>query len=36
VWVDEGLVLGINENRHFSDEAYDFLLTKYEALLMSL
>ena len=36
VWVDEGLLLGINENRHFSDEAYDFLLTRYEALLMAL
>jgi hypothetical protein len=35
-WIDEGLVLGIGENRHFSDEAYDWLLTKYEALLMSL
>lgn len=35
-WVDEGLVLGIGENRHFSDEAYDWLLPKYEALLMSL
>jgi len=35
-WIDEGLVLGIAENRHFSDEAYDWLLTKYEALLMAL
>ena len=35
-WIDEGLVLGIGENRHFSDEAYDWLLPKYEALLMSL
>ena len=35
-WIDEGLVLGIKENRHFSDEAYDWLLPKYEALLMGL
>lgn len=35
-WVDEGLVLGIGENRHFSEEAYEWLLPKYEALLMSL
>ena len=35
-WIDEGLVLGLAENRHFSDEAYDWLLTKYEALLMAL
>lgn len=35
-WIDEGLVLGIAENRHFSDAAYDWLLTKYEALLMAL
>lgn len=35
-WVDEGLVLGLPENHHFSDEAYDWLLPKYEALLMGL
>ena len=35
-WIDEGLVLGIAENHHFSDEAYDWLLTKYEALLTAL
>lgn len=35
-WIDEGLILGIPENHHFSDEAYDWLLPKYEALLMSL
>lgn len=35
-WIDEGLVLGINENRHFSNEAYDWLLPKYAALLAGL
>ncbi len=35
-WIDEGLTLGLPENRHFSDEAYDWLLPKYEALLMGL
>ncbi|MBQ9098836.1 MAG: SGNH/GDSL hydrolase family protein [Clostridia bacterium] len=35
-WIDEGLVLGINENRHFSNEAYDWLLPKYAALLAAL
>lgn len=35
-WMDEGLSLGIGENHHFSDEAYDWLLPKYAALLESL
>ncbi len=35
-WLDEGCVLEGKSNRHFSDEGYDFLLTKYEALLEAL
>ncbi len=35
-WIDEGLSLGLPENHHFSDAAYDWLLLKYEALLQSL
>lgn len=35
-WIDEGLSLGLPENHHFSDAAYDWLLPKYEALLQSL
>ncbi len=35
-WIDEGLSLGIAENHHFSEEAYDWLLPRYEALLKSL
>lgn len=35
-WIDEGLTLGIKENHHFSDEAYDWLLPKYEMLLAGL
>lgn len=35
-WADEGLSLGEKENHHFSDEAYDWLLPRYEALLMGL
>jgi len=35
-WMDEGLILGIGENHHFSDEAYDWLLPKYEAILEAL
>lgn len=35
-WIDEGLCLGLPENRHFSDAAYDWLLTKYAALLAAL
>ena len=35
-WADEGVVLGLAPNHHFSDEAYDYLLTKYEALLEGL
>lgn len=35
-WIDEGMVLEGKSNRHFSDEGYDFLLTRYEALLESL
>ena len=35
-WLDEGCVLDGKPNRHFSDEGYDFLLTRYEALLEAL
>lgn len=35
-WMDEGLSLGKNENHHFSDEAYNWLLPKYAAILESL
>lgn len=35
-WIDEGIALGLAPNHHFSDEAYDWLLPKYEALLESL
>lgn len=35
-WVDEGVVLGLPENHHFSEEAYDWLLPKYAALLAGL
>ncbi len=37
VWMDEGLMLGLEKpNRHFSKEAYEWLLPKYEALLRGL
>lgn len=35
-WIDEGLSLGLGENRHFSEEAYRWLLPRYEALLEGL
>lgn len=35
-WIDEGIALGLAPNHHFSDETYDWLLPKYEALLESL
>ena len=35
-WADEGVTLGLAPNHHFSDEAYDYLLTRYESLLESL
>ena len=35
-WADEGVVLGLPENHHFSEEAYDWLLPKYAALLAAL
>ena len=35
-WIDEGITIGKGENHHFSDEAYDWLLPKYEHLLESL
>lgn len=35
-WIDEGLSLGLPENRHFSEEAYRWLLPRYEALLEAL
>ena len=36
-WMDEALSLGQEKpNHHFSDEAYDWLVPRYEALLKSL
>ena len=35
-WIDEGCVLDGKPNRHFSDEGYDFLLTRYESALEAL
>lgn len=35
-WIDEGLSLGAAENHHFSQEAYEWLVNKYEKLLESL
>lgn len=35
-WIDEGLVRGDKPNHHFSDEAYDRLLDRYEKLLEAL
>ena len=35
-WIDEGLSLGLPENRHFSEAAYRWLLPRYEALLEAL
>ena len=36
-WIDEGIVLGLEkENHHFSKEAYEWLLPRYEALLAAL
>lgn len=35
-WIDEGIVRGEATNRHFSSEAYAWLMTKYENLLSSL
>ena len=35
-WIDEGLSLGLGENRHFSEEAYRWLLPRYEAVLEGL
>ena len=36
-WIDEGIVLGLEkENHHFSKEAYEWLLPRYEALLEAL
>ena len=35
-WIDEGLSLGLEENRHFSEEAYRWLLPRYEAALEGL
>ena len=36
-WMDEALSLGLEKpNHHFSDEAYDWLVPRYEALLKSL
>lgn len=35
-WIDEGLTLGLPENHHFSEEAYEWLLPKYAALLAAL
>lgn len=35
-WADEGVVLDGKPNRHFSEEAYDWLLPLYEGLLTGL
>ncbi len=35
-WIDEGIFLGIGENHHFTEKAYEWLLPKYRALLESL
>ncbi len=35
-WMDEGLELGIGENHHFSHEAYEWMMNKYEKLLEAL
>lgn len=35
-WIDEGLSLGTAANHHFSEEAYRWLLPRYEAALESL
>lgn len=35
-WIDEGLSLGQPENHHFSEEAYQWLMKRYEAVLESL
>lgn len=35
-WADEGVALGLPENHHFSKEAYEWLLPKYEMLLAGL
>jgi len=35
-WIDEGLALGLPENHHFTNEAYDWLLNKYENLIKAL
>lgn len=32
-WIDEGLSLGLGENRHLSEEAYRWLVPRYEAVL---
>lgn len=35
-WIDEGIALGEGSNRHFSDEAYTWLMDRYEKVLESL
>jgi lysophospholipase L1-like esterase len=35
-WIDEGVSLGGSPNHHFSDEAYTWLLHRYEAVLSAL
>lgn len=35
-WIDEGVTFGEKENHHFSEEAYEWLLPRYEALLAAL
>ncbi|MBQ7346999.1 MAG: SGNH/GDSL hydrolase family protein [Clostridia bacterium] len=35
-WMDEGISLGENSNRHFSDEAYTWFTDRYEKVLESL
>ncbi|MCI8515675.1 MAG: SGNH/GDSL hydrolase family protein [Hungatella sp.] len=35
-WIDEGISLGLPKNHHFSEEAYVWLLPRYESLLEGL
>lgn len=35
-WIDEGISMGEAPNRHFSDEAYTYLMERYEPILMAL
>ena len=35
-WIDEGLSMGLQENHHFSPEAYEWLVDKYQVVLEGL